>query len=139
MLELILGTAIIAGLIVVDKIVLRQDDQPIIERIRSDFKRMDEDYSSIPVFEDPKSSYTRDKSAIYLCLRRPDGQYYSYNTLIYVAIHELAHVLSETYSVGEHNQEFNDRFGYLLRRATNMGIYDPSIPLPPVYCGVENH
>ena len=42
------------------------------------------------------------------------------NTLMFVAIHELSHVASE--SIG-HNKEFWDNFKFLLKEATDAGVY----------------
>ena len=44
------------------------------------------------------------------------------NTLMFVAIHEMAHVASE--SIG-HNTEFWDNFKFLLKEAKEAGIYSP--------------
>ena len=51
--------------------------------------------------------------------------------LIYVALHEVAHVLCD--EVG-HTQKFHSIFEDLLKKATEMGIYNPSIPLIQNYC-----
>ena len=44
------------------------------------------------------------------------------NTLMFVAIHEMSHVASET--IG-HNKEFWDNFKFLLIEAKEAGIYNP--------------
>ena len=44
------------------------------------------------------------------------------NTLLYVTIHELAHIMTK--SVG-HTKEFWDNFKYLLEEAITNGIYQP--------------
>jgi hypothetical protein len=44
------------------------------------------------------------------------------NTLTFVAIHELAHIM--TVSVG-HKKEFWDNFKYLIENAKKAGIYEP--------------
>jgi len=81
------------------------------------------------------SSYTEDKSIIYLCLRDERGQFYNINTLIYVALHELAHYINkEDYG---HTPAFYKIFDKLLCKASAKGIYDPSIPHVAVYCGVD--
>ena len=56
------------------------------------------------------------------------------NTLMYVALHELAHVVNSTHG---HDDEFKKNFAKLLERATQLGIYDPTKPLPEYYCGVK--
>lgn len=117
----------------------------IIQRIKANFAAINPAYGNIPVHEGSKSE-TINKSDIYLCLRDPKtGQYYDLNTISYVSIHELAHVLSKGYvsdSDGHghvDNPEFMATLTELLHRAVALGIYNPSIPQPPVYCGVMNH
>jgi len=58
------------------------------------------------------------------------------NTLTFVALHELSHIMTE--SIG-HKQEFWQNFKFLLKNAKNAGIY---IPVdyknsPKEYCGME--
>ena len=40
---------------------------------------------------------------------------------MFVAIHELAHIMSKTYG---HNDEFRENFIFLLDNASKCGIYD---------------
>ena len=58
------------------------------------------------------------------------------NTLTFVAIHELSHVMTE--SVG-HKKEFWENFKFLLKNAVNMGIYKPVDykKNPQPYCGMD--
>lgn len=81
------------------------------------------------------SSYTEDKTIIFLCLRNENGEYYPMNTIIYVALHEIAHLLNKT-DFG-HTPEFHRIFDDLLCKAANVGIYDPSLPHATSYCGVD--
>jgi len=71
-------------------------------------------------------SYTVNKSDMYLCLRDEAGEYFNKNMLIYVGIHELAHVVCK--SIG-HTEEFHAIFDELLNEAIKKGIYNPSIPV----------
>ena len=58
------------------------------------------------------------------------------NTLTYVAIHELAHVM--TLSIG-HKKEFWENFKFLLENAVKAGIYNPVDykKNPKSYCGMN--
>ena len=58
------------------------------------------------------------------------------NTLTFVAIHELAHIATE--SVG-HTEEFWDNFKFLLKEAININIYKPVDykKKPQKYCGMN--
>jgi CHASE3 domain sensor protein len=83
-------------------------------------------------FQSGNKSYTINKSKVYLCIYDENKNPYPLNMLVYVMIHEIAHVITE--SIG-HTQEFHDNFEMLLEQAANEGRYDPSIPLIQNYCG----
>ena len=81
------------------------------------------------------SSYTEDKTIIYLCLRDEKGQFYPVNTIMYVALHEIAHLLNKE-DFG-HTPAFHKVFDKLLCNAAAKGVYDPEIPHTSWYCGVD--
>lgn len=111
------------------------NDNPTLRKVRENFMKISPEYGDIPLKEG-SSSYTENKSVIYLCLRDPDtNNEYDINTIMYVAIHELAHTISKTHG---HNDEFKANFAATLRKAAKLGIYDPSKSIPTKYCGV-NH
>ena len=58
------------------------------------------------------------------------------NTLTFVAVHELGHVMTE--SVG-HTKEFWQNFKFLLKNAVKIGIYKPVDykKKPKNYCGMK--
>lgn len=58
------------------------------------------------------------------------------NTLTFVALHEMSHIMSE--SIG-HNDEFWDNFKFLLDNAVEINIYTPVDykKNPENYCGLE--
>jgi hypothetical protein len=112
-------------------------DNPILKKIRDNFALLDEDYGNIPLKEG-KSSYTENKSVITLCLKDPEtGKYYSMNTIIYVALHELAHMVTKTLDIEEHGPEFIRNFEILKKRAAKKGIYNPTMKIPSTYCGID--
>jgi hypothetical protein len=57
------------------------------------------------------------------------------NTLMFVALHELTHLMTE--SIG-HKQEFWNNFKFMLKHASEEGIYDPVdySKSPTDYCGL---
>ena len=57
------------------------------------------------------------------------------NTLMFVAIHEIAHIM--TVSIG-HTEEFWQNFKFLLENAVELGIYEPIDykKKPTNYCGM---
>lgn len=109
--------------------------EPLLALVRSNFTKLSPHYGEIPLYEG-NSSYTENKSSITLCLRdQKTASPYDSNTLMYVALHELAHVISKTYG---HGDEFKKNFAALLDRAEKLGFYDSKIPLPSNYCGVQS-
>lgn len=78
------------------------------------------------------SSYTINKQKIYLCTTDIySGVRYDDNMLIYVTLHELAHVI--TPEIG-HGPAFMMNFRQLLDRAIKADLYDPSQPKVENYC-----
>lgn len=85
------------------------------------------------------TSYTINKGEkVVICLRRKDGsqQIESFNTLMFVAIHEFAHILTE--SIG-HTEEFWDNFAWVLKEAVRIGVWEfqDFSETPRMYCGVN--
>lgn len=109
--------------------------QDALARVRNNFAKLDVEYAKIPLSADT-SAYTEDKKRISLCLQDPQtGEMYPDNTIMYVALHELSHICNkEDYG---HTDAFKRVFARLLKKAQAIGIYDPSIPLPSVYCGMS--
>jgi hypothetical protein len=91
----------------------------------------------------PTSSYTAysenkgEKIAFCLNSQKENNEsLIDINTLTFVAIHELSHVM--TVSIG-HKQEFWDNFKFLLQNAKEAGIHDPEDykKNPAEYCGMK--
>ena len=85
------------------------------------------------------TSYSVNKGErIILCIRQKDktDSFVDKNVILYVAIHELAHLATE--SVG-HDQAFWDNFKFILNEAVDIGVYIKvdfaSKPSP--YCGIK--
>jgi predicted metal-dependent hydrolase len=101
--------------------------------------RMKKKFKAVLSESKPESkftSYTVDKgSKIYMCLRErdEDNRLIDENTLFFVALHELAHVM--TVSIG-HKPDFWDNFRFLLRHAIKDGYYtyQPYHINPQKYC-----
>ena len=129
---------IVIGLVVLSAFVLSKrsyysDKHPLLDQVRSNFSMLNPDYADIPLREG-NSAFTENKSVITLCLKNPEtGKYYDMNTLMYVALHELGHIISKSHG---HNSEFRENFANLLRQASKMGIYDPRKSIPNTYCGI---
>ena len=109
-------------------------NHPKLEMVRSNFAKLNPEYAKIPL-QEGDSAYTENKAMITLCLVDPDTKtYYDMNTIMYVALHELAHMISKGHG---HGDEFKTNFASLLRKAAEVGIYDPRIPIPSSYCKVS--
>lgn len=76
-------------------------------------------------------SFTINKKHIHLCLKNSDGDYYDDNMLIYVLLHEIAHVMCD--EVG-HTDKFRQIFSELLEKAAIENVYNPNIPPEDNYC-----
>jgi hypothetical protein len=90
----------------------------------------------------PTSEYTAysenkgEKIAFCLNKKKDGKELIDLNTLTFVAIHELSHIM--TTSEG-HKQEFWKNFKFLLENAKAAGIYDPVDykKNPEPYCGMD--
>ena len=109
----------------------------------SDVKRLVENFNPKKISETLPTSdltaYSENKGEkIAFCLNKTKGgnELIDLNTLTFVAIHELSHVMTK--SIG-HKQEFWQNFKFLLENATTAGIYK-SIDYskdPKSYCGMQ--
>lgn len=82
------------------------------------------------------TSYTINKGEeIAICLRDSQDRIHDINTIMYVTIHELAHVACP--EVG-HTPLFRHIFVFLLRRSIQLGIYNQVNyqKTPQDYCGI---
>jgi hypothetical protein len=90
----------------------------------------------------PTSEYTAysenkgEKIAFCLNKEKNGSKLIDLNTLTFVAIHEIAHIM--TVSEG-HKQEFWENFKFLLEQAKAANIYDPVDYKnnPETYCGMD--
>ncbi len=111
---------------------------PLLDQVRANFAKINPKYAEIPL-RSGDSAFTENKEVITLCLADPNtGKDYDMNTLMYVSLHELAHVTSTT--VG-HGENFRKRFAELLKQGAELGFYNPRKPIPVSYCGsnTESH
>ena len=93
---------------------------------------------SEPYYSKETTSYTVSKKDIYMCINTdPEAQDipYELNTLMYVYLHELAHVISSSEG---HTEEWSHLFRKLLDYSEQCGIYRRvSFKQNPVsYCGL---
>jgi hypothetical protein len=86
------------------------------------------------------TSYVLNKGdLIKLCLRNKEtGEFHDMNTLIFVDLHELSHLLDREYG---HNKSFWFGFQTVLKEAVALGLYTPVnySKNPANYCGLQIH
>jgi hypothetical protein len=68
-----------------------------------------------------------------VCLRKNPHEFYSWNSLMYVMCHEVAHVICDEL---HHTEKFHAINAALLKRAQTLGYYDPRVPFESNYCGL---
>jgi hypothetical protein len=113
-----------------DKVQVKQ----MVQNFRSDPERFLE---ATPDSEHTSSTVNKGES-IHMCLRQregPDESLVNENVMMFVALHEFAHICTE--SIG-HDSDFWNNFGWLLKEAEGMGIYQYTdfAAHPVSYCGV---
>jgi hypothetical protein len=109
---------------------------------RDNVTRLVSGYNPKKIYETlPTSKFTAysqnkgEKLAFCLDTEKNDGDLIDMNTLTFVALHELSHVATK--SVG-HTEEFWENFKFLLKEASEIGVYDPIdySKSPKRYCGM---
>jgi hypothetical protein len=84
------------------------------------------------------TSYVLNKGdLIKLCLRNKEtGEFHDMNTLIFVNLHELSHLLDREYG---HKKSFWRGFQTVLKEAVELGFYKPInySKNPANYCGLQ--
>lgn len=106
-------------------------EDPMLENIKNKIRPLHPDMVDHVILLEDTKSYTINKKKVYLCLKDENGQYYDENMLLFVAIHELAHVICD--EIG-HTDKFQKIFQELLDKASDLQIYDPSIAPIQNYC-----
>jgi len=107
-----------------------------------DILRLKESFNSDYITENiPGSMYVaysvNKGEELSICIREKDTEnFIDNNTIIFVAIHELSHIMTD--EIG-HTELFWDNMKYLLEKSSLVGIYkkiDYS-KYPVMYCGME--
>jgi len=112
----------------IEEYTLQHD--PMLDLLRRVVQPIHPVMNKVKIYKADKS-YTINKEKIFLCLKDKNSNYYPLNMLIYVFLHELAHLLN-TKDVG-HTETFHQIFDELREKAFKLGIYNPSIQVIPNY------
>jgi hypothetical protein len=120
-----------------DSLTQSYPNKPQVQRLVKNFKADPNRFlESTPDAEHTSYSVNKGES-VHFCLRQRDGteQLVDDNVMMFVAIHEMAHMVTE--SIG-HEPEFWNNFGWLLREAESKNLYTPTDfkSHPVMYCGV---
>jgi hypothetical protein len=115
-------------------------NDPMIKRLKTDLEQLDPRVKDI-TFYASNESFTEDKKRIYICLKDQNGNYYPYNMLVYVCLHELAHAFSPNIDMTHTSVEFITNFQNLIDKASKLNqvgsnekLYDPNQPIIKGYC-----
>ena len=118
-----------------------QKQYPNDKRIIRTINRFTPDniYENYPEDDSESTSYSMNKGEkIYFCLRDKvnKSKFVNLNVVMFVAFHEMAHVMS--LSTG-HTEEFWDNFKFILKNAVKLGVYKyiDFASKPFNYCGVK--
>jgi len=107
-------------------------DDPMLHYLKQVMEPVHPIVKTLKLYKGDKS-YTINKEKVFLCLKCNGDELCGLNHLVYVLTHEIAHVLNKK-DVG-HTEEFHRIFDELLARATEVGAFNPSIPIVTDYCG----
>jgi len=70
----------------------------------------------------PEDSFTEDKKKVCICLRNKKGEFYPYEKLLKIGIHELAHVMSKQHDPDHVTSEFINNYSFLMNKAHKLGF-----------------
>ena len=117
---------------IIDK-ALTIKDHPTIDRLN----RYNPDTLSETIPGSKYTSYSINKGeSIAICLRHKDNSFMEWNTIIFVALHEIAHILTVE---EQHPPIFWKNMKFLLEQAEEIGLYVPVdySKTPEEYCGMQ--
>jgi predicted metal-dependent hydrolase len=124
-------------------VCIQIDDESNSKEHNSSLKRLKKNYRPDNITESsPGNKYTsysiNKGDKIVFCLRAKDGsdKLVGLNTMMFVAIHELAHLMTK--SIG-HTTEFWDNMRFLLKKGIKIGVYEKQDfnSIPVEYCGTK--
>ena len=121
----------------------RQDEFETDPQAKLLVERFNADHLMENSMTSPDTSYSENKGEkIVLCLRDktdpPSYPFVDMNTVMFVVLHEMAHLMTAELSTGKHTPEFWANFRRILEDASKIGVYTPvNYSRTPVeYCGM---
>lgn len=128
---------------IIAKVKDEADNNRCSEERKVDIKRLYKNYDENNISESsPNNKYTsysiNKGEKIVFCLREKNDEQtlHDINTIMFVAIHELSHLMTE--DIG-HTPKFWDNMKYLLKHAIEIGLYTKVDYKnnPADYCGMQ--
>lgn len=107
-------------------------DVEIVGFIRNKILPVHEKAVRAVVFVPGQYSETLNKNIIRICVRDSRGRIFPVNTLVHVALHELAHTCMSEYDP-DHSEKFFATFNPLLEKAILLKIFNPKEKLDVHY------
>jgi WLM domain len=121
---------------IVDYFNKQEPDSDRVQRLVKNFRQ---ENISESMSNSDYTSYSINKGEkIIFCIRQktPEQELIDLNTMMFVAIHELAHLMTK--SIG-HTEEFWENMKYILKHSIKIGVYKrQDFKSKPVeYCGTQ--
>lgn len=95
------------------------------KKMQEKIGRLESNYHSSDLHESEAETFTINKGEkIMLCIRNPHtGKFFSINTLMFVVLHEITHMMLRDYHTGDHPMEYWKLNDIVLRDAEEAGVY----------------
>lgn len=101
-------------------------DQSLLNLLKLKSIQLDTSFAHLNFETSNTSSFTQNKNTIFICLKNLHGEYFSYDTLMNVVVHELAHVKSMNYDPNHVSLEFHDNLQKLTQKAIELDLINPN-------------
>ena len=120
---------------IVEHVKINNISDPKVRRLVEKY-RPEQISESLPNTNYTSYSVNKGEKLVFCIGSKKTGKIVDTNTMMFVAIHELAHVMTK--SVG-HTPEFWDNMRYLLKKGIKIGVYKAvDYKSKPVsYCGIS--
>ena len=120
---------------IVEHVKINNISDPKVRRLVEKY-RPEQISESLPNTNYTSYSVNKGEKLVFCIRSKKTGKIVDTNTMMFVAIHELAHVMTK--SVG-HTPEFWDNMRYLLKKGIKIGVYKAvDYKSKPVsYCGIS--
>jgi hypothetical protein len=109
----------------IDKKTNNQQKRKVMEMIYRFLKRFDPNSlrELHPNNSGGETAYTENKGdLIMICIRTPDGKLQDINTLMFILLHEVTHIITTEL---DHPVAFWNNFLWIIKNAVQAGIYNP--------------